>query len=206
MYTNKDLIEAIKLFVKKDRESLPSAEDASTTIKVVKEEPPIKIRIREPLTIFLKIRRTLDNKYIIYDHPLYDIIIDPAKNKILTFSKKNANFESYPSQDSFFDFLLRRGMLNGDSVQGGNIYGSLEAKYPVNEEVDTIEVLLLLVYTFLKDEVSDIKNIINYDEDVQERVSDPDDEESTEYGEIPHRDRQGSIDPGYRPYGLIYRI
>ena len=97
-------------------------------------------------------------------------------------------------------------MLEIGSVQSGNIFGSLEAKYPINDKVDTIETLLYVMYHFLQDEVADIKNILSYDEDVESAYTDPSKDDSTELGEVPHEEKKGSLDPGYQPYGLIYRI
>tara|TARA_R100000808_G_C2112633_1_gene126256 strand:+ start:88 stop:723 length:636 start_codon:yes stop_codon:yes gene_type:complete len=211
MLKNEEIIEAIKVFVRTDDEppvesAVPEEEEAVLRAKIVTKQPNIKIKIEKPLTIFLKIRKAINGDYMIYDHPLYDIVIMPNKNKILTFSKKAAKFEPYPSQDKFFDYLARRGLLALDSVQGGNIFGSLEAKYPINDEVDTIETLLLVIYDFLQDEIKDIKNILRYDDEVEGHYTEPEDKDSTELGEIPHKEKKGSMDPGYQPYGLLYRI
>lgn len=208
MKKNKDLVEAIKIFIRGEEEieePVPEVE-TGTKIKIVKKDPDVKVRIRQPLAVYFKIRKALNGDYMIYDHPLYDIVIMPKQNKIITFAKKDAGFEPYPSQDKFFDYLLRRGMLEIGSVQSGNIFGSLEAKYPINDKVDTIETLLYVMYHFLQDEVADIKNILSYDEDVESAYTDPSKDDSTELGEVPHEEKKGSLDPGYQPYGLIYRI
>ena len=61
------------------------------TISVVEPEPTsIDVSV-EPIPsqlISLDIRRTLDNNYIIYDHPLFDIVVNPDKKKIMTFVNK----------------------------------------------------------------------------------------------------------------------
>jgi len=175
-------------------------------IKVKEENPKIKIKVREPLLVYLQVRRSLDGNYMIFDHPLFDIVIMPRKNKIVTFSKRGALIDSYPSQDKFFDYLMRKGLVLADTIQSGNVYSSLEAAYPINDNVDTIEALLLVIYNFLKEEVKDVNSALDYAEDVEELYIDPDEEDSTELGEVPHAEKKGSIDPGYRPYGLVYRI
>jgi len=211
MNKNQEILEAIKLFVQEE-EGLPEepealeAEENLLKIVVKKEKPEVTLRVREPLTIYMKIRKALNGDYLIYDHPLYDIVIMPKKNKVVTFAKRGVNYEVYPYQDKLFDFLLRRGMLELDSVQSGNIFGSLEAKYPINDKVDTVETLLFVLYQFLKGEVNDVKTSMSYDDEISSHYTDPDDEDSTELGEVPHEEEKGSIDPGYKPYGLVYRL
>jgi len=168
----------------------------------------ILIKVEEPpkVTIKLNLRKALNGDYMIYDHPLYDIVIMPKKNKIVTFVKREAQLDPYISQDKFFDHLNIKGMIVGDTVQGGNIFGSLEATYPINDKVDTIQALLLVIYQFLQTEAPDIKSIVDYEEDLEDYLTAPDAEDSTELGEVPHAEKKGSIDPSSRPYGLIYRI
>jgi len=207
MNKEKEILEAIKLFV--DPDTPPEeAEPEEDLLKVIvkKAKPEIKIKVREPISIYMKIRKSLDGNYMIFDHPIYDIIIMPKKNKIITFAKRGINYEAYPYQDKFFDFLLRRGVLEMDSVQAGNIFGSLECKYPINDDVDTIETLLFVIYQFLKEEVDEVKKSMVYDDEISSYYTEPSDDETTELGEVPHEEKKGSIDPGYKPYGLIYRL
>ena len=54
------------------------------TISVVEPEPSsIDVEITQVPSqlIHLDIRRTLDNNYIIYDHPLFDIVINQKGNE-----------------------------------------------------------------------------------------------------------------------------
>jgi hypothetical protein len=208
MNKESEILEAIKLFVNPEEEPLEEEvpEDNLLRVIVKKAEPEIKIKIREPITVYLKIRKTLDGNYMIFDHPIYDIIIDPSKNKIITFAKRGINYDPYLYQDKFFDFLIRRGMAQLDSVQSGNIFGSLECRYPINDKIDTLETILLTIYQFLKDEVVIVKQSMDYDEEVSSHYTDPEDDETTELGEVPHETRKGSIDPGHNPAGLIYRL
>ena len=182
-----DIKEAIKLFIRKDSVG-------------------VKMAIKEPIKAYMKVRKTLGGDYMIYDHPLYDIVILPKKNKIVTFSRKNSNVDPYSSQDKFFNHLTRRGVILPDTVQGGNVHGSLEATYPINDEQDTIQILFLCIYNFLKDEIQSIKDALAYSDEVEELYTEPSDEDSTELGEVPHAEKKGSIDPNYKPYGLIYRL
>tara|TARA_R110002020_G_scaffold94965_2_gene228099 strand:- start:619 stop:1230 length:612 start_codon:yes stop_codon:yes gene_type:complete len=202
-----DIKEAIKLFIRaEEAEAEEVPVDPSYKIKIKKTAKPIKIKVEEPIQVYLKIRKTLAGDYIIFDHPLFDTVLMPGKNKIVTFTKKNISIDPYPSQDKFFDYLMRRGVIDSDSVQGGNVFGSLEAKYPINDEVDTLETLLLVIYYFMKEDIESIKSALDYSDEIEDLYTTPEDEETTELGEVPHSEKKGSIDPGYRPYGLIYRL
>ena len=61
-------------------------------IKVKEEEPKIKIRVKDRTLVYLQVRKTLDGNYMIYDHPLYDVVLMPRKNKVITFPKKDTIF------------------------------------------------------------------------------------------------------------------
>ena len=192
---------AIKL-----RVAQPPPPEPGVKIKVEPKDVPIKLQIKEPIKVYLKIRSTLEGNYIIYDHLLYDIIIMPSKNKILTFLRADAKVDPYPSQNKLFNFLRYRGIIAPDTIQGGNVYGSLEAIYPVNDKVDTLEVILLAIYDFLKEEVPEITDAIEFENAIEDHYTDPEAEDSTELGKVPHSSKKGTIDPQQKPYGLIYRI
>ena len=180
------------------------------TISVVEPEPSsIDVEITQVPSqlIHLDIRRTLDNNYIIYDHPLFDIVINPDKKKIMTFVKKFSKTEAYPHQDSFFDYLKTRGVILADTVKGGNIFGSLEATYPANKKMDVVKVILLNIFMFLRVELPKLKKALDYDFEVDHMLVDPSAEDSTEYGEVPQQKKKGTMDPFYTQYyGLLYRI
>ena len=180
------------------------------TISVVEPQPTsIDVSV-EPIPsqpISLDIRRTLDNNYIIYDHPLFDIVINPDKKKIMTFVKKFSKTEAYPHQDSFFNFLKHRGVILPDTVKGGNIFGSIEATYPANKKIDVIKVVLLNIFMFFREELPALKKVLDYDFETDKMLVDPNAEDSTEYGEVPQQKKKGTMDPFYTQYyGLLYRI
>lgn len=167
---------------------------------------PFQIEVDFPTTITLNLRRALNGDYLIYDHPLFDIVVMPQKNKIVTFKKKDTRIDPYPSQDKYFDYLSRLGMIVQDSIQGGNVFASLEAVYPINNKVDTIQAILLATFNFLKDEKELFNAAEKFEEEFEDSITDPGSEESTELGEVPQAEKKGSIDPHALPYGLIYRI
>lgn len=184
-------------------------EDLITISVVEPEVSSIEVGV-EPVPsqlIHLDIRRTLDNNYIIYDHPLFDIVVNPDKKKIMTFVKKFAKTEAYPHQDAFFDYLKIRGVILADTVKGGNIFGSIEATYPANKKMDVVKVILLNIFMFLRMEIPKLKKSLDYDFEVEHMLVDPAAEDSTEYGEVPQQKKKGTMDPFYTQYyGLLYRL
>ena len=75
-------------------------------------------------TIKLNARRTLDGNVMIFDHRDIDIVLMPEKRKIVAFAKQIFGDEVYNAQDRLFSFLRRKGVIEYDSIQGGNIYSS----------------------------------------------------------------------------------
>lgn len=190
----------VKVDDNKDKITISVVEPQPTSIDV--EVVPVPSQL-----ISLDIRKTLDNNYIIYDHPLFDIVINPDKKKIITFGKKFSKTEPYPHQDAFFDFLKRRGVILSDTIKGGNIFGSIEATYPANKKIDVIEVVLLNIFMFLREDLPKLQVALDYDYDTEKMLVDPSPEDSTEYGEVPQQKKKGTMDPFYTQYyGLLYRL
>lgn len=166
----------------------------------------------EPITIKLTVRKTLDGNIVVSDHQDIDIVINPAENKIIAFSTDKRSDKVYDVQDRFFNFLAKKGIIDRSKIQSGSVFGSMEAKYPAatpDQQFSTLEVLLLVISRFIEDE-SDYFNVDDeFEKEFEESLTDPDEDESTELGEVPHADQKGSIRPGYiySPYGIssIYR-
>jgi len=163
----------------------------------------------DPIPVQLNIRKTVDGNILIFDHPDIDITILPEKKKVVAFPKVRISDKVYDIQDRFFKALFEKGVIKQDSVQGGNVYGSMEAAYPDSEEVSVLQTLILVISKFVEEE----KKFVDFDDQVEEEwensLSDPDEEDSTELGEVPQSSQKGSIRPGYiySPYGIssIYR-
>lgn len=196
-------IDEIKVKVdeeKPDKITISVVEPQPTSIDVSVESVPSQL-------ISLDIRRTLDNNYIIYDHPLFDIVVNPDKKKIMTFVNKKRKTSAYPHQDAFFEFLKRRGVILPDTIKGGNIFGSVEATYPANKKIDVVKAVLLNIFLFFREELPKLKKALDYDFEVDKMLVEPDVEDSTEYGEVPQQKKKGTMDPFYTQYyGLLYRI
>ena len=146
-------------------------------------------------TADLKIRKTLDGSFIIFDHPEIDIVVMPQMLKVLSFPKEEMGDHIYATQSSLFEFLSKNGVVVFDSVQGGNLYGSLEANIPppASPEVDPIEVAIYVVSKFIEEEKPFYDREEKYKDDVEDWMLEPDDENSTDldWAEKTHQPRKG---------------
>ena len=189
------------------------------TIKVgqpEKQPEEIKIRVGEQkkdkstqTSILLKARRTLDGNVMIFDHKDIDIIVMPKKKKIVTFAKELFGDQVYEAQDRLFKFLIKKGVIDYGSVQGGNIHSSMEAAILESKDYNSIQVTLFSIGKFIEEEKPYFEFEKAYDEDFEKRLSAPSPEESTEFDPEKYHDAEkGSIRPGIRPFGIanIYRL
>ena len=151
-----------------------------------KEVPKTKVR--------LDIRKTLDGNFIIQDHPYIDIIISPSKSKILALSTIAMDDKVYYTQNKYFDFLYKRGVIDPASIQAGNIYASMEAAIPqTTEKVDPVEVIIFSTALFMDKERPSFEYEKAMRKMQDDYLTDPSEEDTTELGEVPQKPRQGSI-------------
>jgi hypothetical protein len=161
-------------------------DDSMEGIGGEKEIPKTKVR--------LDIRKTLDGNYIIQDHPYIDIILSPSKSKILALSTIAMDDKVYYTQNKYFDFLYKRGVIDPSTVQAGNIYASMEAAIPqTQEKVDPIEVIIFTTAMFMDNERPSFEYEKAMRKAQDDYLTDPTEEDSTELGEVPQKARQGSI-------------
>jgi hypothetical protein len=168
-----------------------------------KEEP------KKPIaTTSLEIRKTLDGDFLISDHADMDIIVMPSKKKIVAFPKDLMSEVVYGAQDRLYKFLSRKGLIAIYSIQGGSIYGSLEAEILGSEEYDPVSLSIINIEKFIDEERPYFEFVEEYEEMDADRFVDPDEELSTELGEVPHEKVKGNIRPGYNygPYWQSYML
>jgi hypothetical protein len=174
-------------------------------IDIAVDSPSIrkKNKPKPHATVALEARRTLDNNIMIMDHEEIDIIIYTEKNKILALAKDELDDKVYETQDRFFKFLAKKGVVDVASVHSGNVYGSLEASVLESKinGVDSTQMVLLTVENFLDMERPYYMVGKAYRKAEQDRLLDPEPEDTTELGEVPHEDTQGSISTA-QGYGL----
>ena len=65
----------------------------------------IKINDKPIEKILLKARKTIDGNIIVCDHPDINIMILPAKNKIVSLPKDELDDELYDTQKRLFDYI-----------------------------------------------------------------------------------------------------
>jgi hypothetical protein len=147
-------------------------------------------------SVKLVARKTIDGMIVIMDHDDVDIVIQPDKKKIIIFPKSSLHDNVYACQDRLFTFLAQKGIIKRETVQAGDVYGSLQAEYP--DAVNGADATQLVVFTiskFIEEEKPHIEMEKYVENEFEERMTKPDEEESTELGEVPQAARKGTIDP-----------
>jgi hypothetical protein len=160
-------------------------------------------------SISLKIKKTLDGNLLIDDHQHMDIVIVPSKNKLMTIPKPYAEKEVYPYQKDLMYDLFKGGVLVTDSTEGGAKFGVVEATYPTEGDVNTMQSLLYRLENYLVKTAGSEKHATEYDQHIEDRFTDPSDEESTDYGEVPPYEdtpegRRNADPTTYSYYGAGY--
>lgn len=162
-------------------------------------EAPEKETLTKAVTpqVELNIRKTLDGKMMIMDHINIDIVIDTSTKKITTFPKDNITDEVYESQNKYFEYLTKQGIVLPESIQVGNVFGSLEGKYPdsSDESINPNQVVVLSTSQFIDMERPKFITQDFIENEIEDSYVDPSPEDSTELGEVPQEPKKGSITP-----------
>jgi hypothetical protein len=161
--------------------------------------------------VSLKIRKTLDGNYVVSDHTDIEIVISPNQNKVIAFAKDTYDDYVYEIQDKLFKFLVKKGIIDPNTVQGGNVFMSMEGVIltPANSDHNALQMTILNVGRFIENERPKYLLRKAYEEEDERRLTDPGPEDSTEFDpDRLHRNQKGSHRPIMRPYGIssIYRI
>ena len=158
-----------------------------------------------PVSFNLNIRRSLDNDLMVYDHPDVDIVL--KKDKIILFPTEVLNDIVYDTQDRFFLFLRKKGIIDPDTIRAGNVYGSMEAMLIGKEEERQVPLVVMNISKFIEQERPYFEYVEKYKQMEEDEYLDPDRADSTELGEVPQQADKGGIKPGYgriSPYFLSY--
>jgi len=182
---------------------------------------PIKIKIppftpeeeKKPIqaSVSLKISKTLGGNILINDHKYLDIVISPAENKILTMPKPYVEKDVFELQRDFMYDLFKGGVTNRMVPEGGMGFGIVETTYPKEAEVDTLQSLLFRISEYFQHLDESSRTGEEYDKFIEDRFVDPNEEDSTRYGEIPQYEdtpagRENHADSTYTfaGYGYYY--
>ena len=157
-------------------------------------------------SVSLDARKTLDGNLMVFDHEDIDIVLIPSSNKIMVFAKDLMEERIYHTQDRFFYFLRKKGVIVPETVKAGAVYGSMEATIatPIEESVNANQVVLNVVSKFIEEERPYFRKYHELESEYEEELTDPDIMNSTELGEVPQTAKKGALRPGYirGPYGM----
>ncbi len=164
------------------------ASESQKTINVT-----IKGREKIDYNFDLHVRETLNGDFLIFDHRDIDIIILKEQKKIVAFAKDLMTESVYGAEARLFDHLRKKGIVMYDSIQGGNIYGSLEGAIIASKDHDIYEASIVMIAEWLKDEKPMMDDAEKYEEELENYYANPSDGDTTELGEVPQEEEKGSM-------------
>lgn len=177
-------------------------EDPTVVIDVEKDKdikinPQISIDIvnnNERTTTFeMNIRKALNGDLLVFDHADIDIVLMVEKKKLVAFPKDLMSEVVYGAESRLMEWMRKNGIIEYDSIQGGNVYGSLEGKIHESTERDSIKSTIYQLSEWIKSEAPSSKMKKGHDDMMQDAQLEPDEENHTELGEVPHAEEKGSI-------------
>ncbi len=159
--------------------------------------------------IHLKAKKSIDGNIIISDHPDMEIFVMPEKSKIVSIPKEELDDEVYHSQKRLFDFLIKKGVVDFNTVQGGNLFMTKEATIPeVTGDGDKIQYCLYAISKFIDEEMPFYAHQKEFEKEMEKNLLDPEPDEYTEFDPMRHSDVKGTMPPRMVKYCIhsIYRI
>ena len=118
------------------------------------------------------------------------------KKKIVAFAKDMMSDIVYGAENRLFTYLRKQGVVAYDSIQGGNVYGSMEGLMleMKGEKADkSLQYILYQISEWMSTEKPYFKSSEAYEDMMDDHLLNPDDEFSTELGEVPHEEEKGGI-------------
>ena len=169
--------------------------DQDTEQVTAQDDSGVKIEIVEKDEINFKLmtRSAINGDIMILDHKDIDIVLKQSNGKILTFAKETISDYTYGAESRLLEFMRKKGVLEYGSIQGGNIYGSLEGQLMNSEDIEVNKVALKVISEWMQTEESYLKGSTAYDDMSDDHLLSPDGEYSTELGEVPAEEKKGSI-------------
>ena len=171
--------------------------------------PPVRVNIHDPskqvYEFKLNVRRALNGDLMVFDHNDIDIIILTEKKKIVAFAKDMMSDVVYGAENRLFNHLRKQGVIAYDSIQGGSVYGSMEGlmlEMKGDKQPESIDYVLYQISEWVNTERPYFESNEAHDEMLDDHILNPDDEHSTELGEVPHEEEKGGIHRGpmFSPY------
>ena len=140
---------------------------------------------------FRQLSKTLDGNLLIGDHEQVYFVLSPEKRKITLISKQDLKDDFFMVQKRFLEFATKYGMIVMGSESTGYLPGMFELSYPESDKHDSVKVMLRLLSMFITQEKAVYDKINAHEQEMEKRLLDPDDDDSTELGEVPHEDKKG---------------
>ncbi len=177
------------------------------TIKIKIGNQPEKKPVQA--TVSLEIKKTLSGNLLINDHEHIDILINPKESKIITLPKPYADRDTFPYQKELMYALFKGGITESPVPEGGSYFGVLESSFPKEAEIDPLQATLYQISEFLKKSDYAEEMLDQYDQNIEDNFTDPPEDKTTEYGEIPpYQDTPEGSQQGptytYYGYGYLY--
>jgi len=175
-------------------------------IKISIDKDPQTGKEMEVETITLDATRNLNGDIMIFDHEDVDIVVMTEKKKCVVFPKEDIDDKAYGAQDRLFNVMVNRGIVEPSSVRAGSFYGAMEARIYESkiEGIDEIQATLYVIHRFLEEERPYFEATRRIKDRTKDHIVSPEDEYSTELGDVPQKAKKGSMDPHVRPYGYMY--
>ena len=181
----------------------------------VQDQQKIKVTIPDPnlheIKFKLNIREAHNGDLMIFDHPDIDIVVMVEKKKIVTFAKDLATDIVYGTSSRLMERLRTKGVIAYETIQGGNVYGSLEGQLLEMKNPEMTDKMFPLILNqiseWIESERPYFETVRDYDQMYDDELTQPDAENSTELGEVPQEEEKGSVRPyifGAYPYGGYY--
>ena len=175
----------------------PEANNIKLNINPPEDPNLIRIEIIDPdvdkLIFNIQARRALNGDIMIFDHKDIDIVVMDAQKKIVAFAKDLMSEVVYGAESRLMEHLRKFGIIEYDSIQGGNVYGSLEGKIHESKELDAIKMSLYQISQWMDSEKPAMEALEAHDDMFDDAFTTPDVENSTDLGEVPHGEEKGSI-------------
>jgi|TARA_R110000851_G_scaffold326414_2_gene495064 hypothetical protein len=170
--------------------------DIEKTIHV-KVKPTVSVEIKNSnkkrIDFKMNMRKALNGDLMIFNHKDIDIVVMTEKKKVVAFAKDIMSEVVYGAESRLMEHLRRSGIIEYDSIQGGNVYGSLEGKLHETTERDSVKTAIFQISEWMREELPYMDSTKEHDEDMDDAMLEPENKDSTELGEVPHAEEKGSI-------------
>lgn len=146
----------------------------------------------------------INGDLLINDHPVIDVIVSERDAKITTIPKNRVSSDFDEAQKRFMTFLSKVGVVDFSLVDGSMSYSGLEVPIPeTDEDIDVVKSILYNIDKFMKYEEGQYDSMMSYEDEIEQMLTNPKDDETTELGEVDHDPDKGAAYDSSYFYGGI---